>query len=95
MPNLEKVKLIGIKLEDKPKAAEKLPEVAAQKKGGLLRKSLGGLFKEKQTTQSPVKNLNETVNETSQTPRSSMFSKMKGKFSLNRSSVLNNESTVA
>ena len=49
MPKLEKVKLTKIKLEDKPKSRKEAVATtsAASKAGGLLRKSLGGLFKEK------------------------------------------------
>ena len=50
MPKLEKVKLTKIKLEDKPRPRKEgavTATSAASKAGGLLRKSLGGLFKEK------------------------------------------------
>lgn len=58
MSKLEKVKLMGIKLEDKPNNAKtETSNSRAQKAGGVLRKSLGGLFKEKKQNQ------NETLNE--------------------------------
>ena len=48
MPKLEKVKLTKIKLEDKPISRKEMVTAPVRSKaGGLLRKSLGGLFKEK------------------------------------------------
>lgn len=54
MTRLEKVKLLGIKLEDKPKPKKEAEIATAAKKSGILRKSLGGLFKDKQTADKVV-----------------------------------------
>lgn len=85
------MKLLGIRLEDKPQKGVREASATQQKSGGLLRKSLGSLFKDKQ----PNTSVNQTLNE-SQKPagRASLLSKVKGRLSLNRSSVVNNDTTV-